>query len=248
MIKFITGVAVGGLLTTGAYFMLAPIAQTSYADEPSLDTADLKPELSGFWSGVHTNLKLAKKYEGGGSWIPKFSDDTPILSLTTSDPLQQLTRSDIKSVCISTFGNNQDPNWQEGFSVEIYLMPNARRLIGEKLLNRDDLQHSIRVKGIEINSFVADAKKAKYFIENAAKYPSAENLKGDDPNFERSLTDTEADISFGVQKTSVYSGLNLVRILSGSNPLHHCNPELDLNNLPGFTEHTIYWTNLMKQQ
>ena len=49
-----------------------------------------------------------------------------------------------------------------------------------------------------------------------------------------------------VQNTSTYEGLNMVKILSGKNPLFHRNPELDLNNLPGFREHTVYWQNLME--
>ena len=248
MLKFISGLAIGGLLAIGVYSYSIPTAALQNADERIAGAENLKLEHSGFWSGVYTNLKLEKKPAEGGNWVPKFSDDTPILSLTTSDPLLELTRSDIKSICINTYGGNPEPNWEQGFFVEIYLTSGARRLIGKKLQGRDGKTHSIRVMGAEINSFIVDGENAKHFADNADKYQTFSNKMDDGPHAEQDIIDSYDDISFRVENSSTYQGLDLVRILSGTGPLLHCNPEFDLNNLPGFTEHSVYWENLIKQK
>ena len=223
-------------LLSGVLLMVAGFAFAAEIQKKDGDfVAIVNPDFVGLWTGILTNTKLDKNLSGQTLLGPPVADDYPMISLSASEPLLEITREDIQRVCLTEI-NSDDRN---NLSVNIFLKPAVRREIAKVLNNRDGKLHSFRLANLEINGFVADAGKAKRFGELADLYPTAAELAqtaDDDSWFMAS-----SDIEFLAHKSGLYTGLSLAKYVAGKNELKACDPKQDAQTFPGYKEHLQLW-------
>jgi len=212
---------------------LAFAAEIQKKDESFAAIAN--PDFLGFWTGVLTNLKLDKNLPGPTLLGPPVADDYPLVSLSASEPLLEITRQDIQRVCLTEISSDE----RNSLSVNIFLKPAARREIAKILAKRDGKLHSFLFAELEINGFVADAAKAKRFGELADLYPDPIELEQSDDD--DSWFMASPDIEFLAHKSGLYTGLLMAQYIAGKNDLKACDPRQDAQTFPGYKEHLLAW-------
>ncbi|MBL4790766.1 MAG: hypothetical protein JKY60_17525 [Kordiimonadaceae bacterium] len=210
------------------------VVRSDVSGENANQSEPMDPMLTGFWTNLLRNVKLNKPIEGGPGFFDDIADDVEIIKIHTVDPLYGITRNDIKQTCLHLFGNEDYPDWKNGFFVDIFLKPDARRKLADTLLARDGVRHSIRLLDMEINSFIADTKLAKALSENAEIYPPLDDTGYDEKNIDAALTAIEPDFSFTVQRNATLTGLAFAQTLNGKTPIAMCSTKMDINDLPGY--------------
>jgi|GEM_PF-5809190 len=230
--RFISGL-ICGLLASASILALAN-------DDESIVAENWNRDWDYPWSSADGNPKL-----GNESVVPFPSpnegDDYPYLDLVESNPLLELSRNDIKSVCIFGYSGENTPI----FSTEIFLTPDARQRVADILASKDGVEVAFRWLGIEVNAFTVDARKLEYFKEFADIYPGALDWKERTSSLENEENYAYldlADLSFSSGPSSLYMGYYITKILSGTNELEACEHGKPPHEIPGYTEHLELWT------
>lgn len=227
MKKFLLGVLSGAIVTATS---LSVFSHTAVQQESPDPAADWDQSVGGFPSGSQTNLNLEKDrpdLEWNLSNILK--DDYALIQVAALDPLTDIDRRDIKSVCIQPYINSDDV--LQTYSVSIMLSDDARRRIGNALAKRDNQEITFNLIGMQINSFFADAQKARLFETG---HRDEDSLQPE-------------DISYSFDRSSTYTSLFYLSSLTGSAEIEGCESNFDIDAMPGYQQHKKMWNEMVAQ-
>lgn len=230
--RFIGGLISGILLTVS--LLVTAQESTSFMDD--LNIENWNENHAHLWpisvAGIKLNSDVADQAMAPS---PNEGDDYPFLSLSTADPLLELTRQDISSVCIQGLSG--------GMNTQIYLTPEARIKVADALEGRTGKPHSFRLLDTEITTFVTSLRKLSMFRENAENFTNpVAALALDRGTASPDLMDmAEPDMGFNAPPSGIYTALSLTKQLANTNELEPCDPTEDVHAIPGYTEHLEFW-------
>lgn len=209
MWKYLAGLASGLiLLPLALYLFLSPKA---FWQSYNYITDD----ISLYWDGSDVmstyTYALGEDYSDDPS---RFETDT--LQLMENTPIETLEATDIKRVCLVPTWNGED--FLANYYVQVFLAPEAKTRIADRLATKAGKQFSFRLKGTELSSFILAADLLQGFADD--KLPD----------------NVDSDFEFEVPEGATITGLYYAYILAGGKNLEMCEPTDSLDMIPHYQD------------
>jgi hypothetical protein len=211
MVKFVSGIVIGALLTAlGIYLYFPPQARWTALDMAS---GVLGPSMQHPAIDAYYNLALGEEYDTEQTMTVL---EDRHLKIIERKPVHTLHPSDIARVCLQPVWYDSENEYLSNYTVEVVFTPAAKKAVAAALAPYEGRHLSYQMTGFDLGYFLLSEDKRQRFG------------RGEDTG------SNGVDLEFSVPLEASLSGLIYAYELAGPGRLEMCQPGDTFEQIPHY--------------